>query len=113
MSIPVDVKVALIERLAEAGMSTIEAGSFVNPQWVPQMAGSDEVFHAISRREGVRYTALTPNLVGLERAIDCGVNEVAILAPLLRRSRKRISTAALQRACNGLKKSCSVLSRRV
>ncbi|MEY3017228.1 MAG: hypothetical protein RL336_363, partial [Pseudomonadota bacterium] len=78
MSIPVDVKVALIERLAEAGMSTIEAGSFVNPQWVPQMAGSDEVFHALSRREGVRYTALTPNLVGLERAIDCGVNEVAI-----------------------------------
>jgi hydroxymethylglutaryl-CoA lyase len=78
MSIPVDVKVSLIERLAEAGMSTIEAGSFVNPQWVPQMAGSDEVFHALSRREGVRYTALTPNLVGLERAIDCGVNEVAI-----------------------------------
>ena len=78
MAIPVDVKVALIEGLAKAGLTTIEAGSFVNPQWVPQMAGSDEVFHALSRREGVRYTALTPNLMGLERAIDCGVDEVAI-----------------------------------
>jgi hydroxymethylglutaryl-CoA lyase len=74
------VKIALIEQLADAGVRYIEAGSFVNPQWVPQMAGSDEVFRGISRKPGVTYAALTPNLKGFERALASGATEVAIFA---------------------------------
>ena len=80
LSISTDVKVTLIEKLAAAGMSYIEAGSFVNPQWVPQMAGSDEVFQKVSRQPGVAYVALTPNLKGFERALAAGATEVAIFA---------------------------------
>ena len=80
LSISTDVKVTLIEKLAAAGVSYIEAGSFVNPQWVPQMAGSDEVFQKVSRQPGVTYAALTPNLKGFERALAAGATEVAIFA---------------------------------
>jgi len=73
-------KVALIEQLAAAGLRTIEAGSFVNPQAVPQMAGSEAVFEQIERRPGVSYVALTPNIKGFERALAAGVSEVAIFA---------------------------------
>ena len=71
-------KVALIEQLAEAGLKAIESGSFVSPKWVPQMAGSEAVFGAIKPKPGVTYSALTPNLRGLERAIATGVKEVAV-----------------------------------
>lgn len=73
-------KVELIDQLTEAGVSYIEAGSFVNPKWVPQMAGSDEVFQQITRKDGVTYGALTPNIQGYQRAVDSGVSEVAIFA---------------------------------
>jgi hydroxymethylglutaryl-CoA lyase len=79
-SIPASVKIALIEKLVAAGLSYIEAGSFVNPKWVPQMAGSEEVFTGIQRREGVTYAALTPNFKGFERALAVQANEVAIFA---------------------------------
>jgi hydroxymethylglutaryl-CoA lyase len=77
---PIDAatKVALIEQLVEAGIVYVEAGSFVNPKWIPQMAGSEEVFRQINRVEGVTYAALTPNLQGFERAISVGAEEVAI-----------------------------------
>ena len=74
------VKIELIHRLADAGLSYIEAGSFVNPKWVPQMAGSDEVFQSIKRTDGVTYAALTPNFQGFERAASVNVSEVAIFA---------------------------------
>lgn len=74
------IKVQLIEKLADAGVSYIEAGSFVNPKWIPQMAGSDEVFQQISRKEGVTYAALTPNMQGYQRAVESGATEVAIFA---------------------------------
>ena len=73
-------KVRLIDDLAHAGHKVIEAGSFVNPKWVPQMADSEQVFAAITRHTGVRYAALTPNLLGFERALAAGANEVAIFA---------------------------------
>ncbi len=79
-SIPASVKIALIEKLVDAGLHYIEAGSFVNPKWVPQMAGSEEVFAGVQRREGVTYAALTPNLKGFERALSVQANEVAIFA---------------------------------
>ncbi len=79
-SIALAAKVQLIDDLADAGHTCIEAGSFVNPQWVPQMADSEQVFAGISRRAGVRYCALTPNLRGFERALAAGADEVAIFA---------------------------------
>jgi hydroxymethylglutaryl-CoA lyase len=75
-----DTKVELIHQLAEAGVSHIEAGSFVNPKWIPQMAGSEQVFQKISRLEGVTYAALTPNMQGYQRATESGASEVAIFA---------------------------------
>lgn len=73
-----ETKVALIEQLADAGIQTIESGSFVSPKWVPQMAGSEAVFGTIKQKEGVTYSALTPNMRGLERAISAEVSEVAV-----------------------------------
>jgi hydroxymethylglutaryl-CoA lyase len=72
------VKVTLIERLAEAGCRVIEAGAFVSPKWVPQMADTAEVLAALHRKAGVRYPVLVPNLEGLERARAAGVEEVAV-----------------------------------
>lgn len=76
--IHVDDKVELINQLSQTGLKHIEAGSFVSPKWVPQMANSSQVFNKIDRAPGIRYSALTPNLVGLDAAIGSGVDEVAI-----------------------------------
>lgn len=77
-TIPLASKLQLVDDLADAGLRVIEAGSFVNPKWVPQMADSEDVFAGITRRSGVRYTCLTPNLKGFERAIAAGADEVAV-----------------------------------
>ena len=61
-------------------MRYIEAGSFVNPQWVPQMADSAEVFTGMARKSGVTYAALVPNLKGCERALSAGADELAVFA---------------------------------
>ncbi|WP_217699396.1 hydroxymethylglutaryl-CoA lyase [Pseudomonas fluorescens] len=74
------VRVQLLERLARAGLRTIEAGAFVSPRWVPQMAGSDEVFKALPVRADVTWTALVPNIQGLEAAMTAGCREVAVFA---------------------------------
>jgi hydroxymethylglutaryl-CoA lyase len=79
-AVPVDVKVALIESLADAGLKTIEAGSFVSPKWVPQMAGTAEVLARIRRAAGVSYPVLVPNLQGLDAAVDAQVDQVAVFA---------------------------------
>ncbi|MFN9527729.1 MAG: hydroxymethylglutaryl-CoA lyase [Pseudomonadaceae bacterium] len=73
-------KVRLVDDLTVAGLSYIEVGSFVSPKWVPQMAGSAEVFAGIQRQPGVTYAALTPNLKGLEAALEAKVEEVAVFA---------------------------------
>jgi hydroxymethylglutaryl-CoA lyase len=78
--VPVEVKVSLIEALADAGLKSIEAGSFVSPKWVPQMAGTAEVLARIRRAAGVSYPVLAPNLKGLEAAIDAGAQEIAVFA---------------------------------
>ncbi|WP_412513500.1 hydroxymethylglutaryl-CoA lyase [Shewanella indica] len=79
-SVSTQAKIALVEALADAGVKRIEAASFVSPKWVPQMADSGEVLRGISRRTGVCYSALTPNLKGLELALDAGADEVAVFA---------------------------------
>ncbi|AMK30984.1 hydroxymethylglutaryl-CoA lyase [Pseudomonas mosselii] len=73
-------KVQLVDDLSDAGLGYIEVGSFVSPKWVPQMAGSAEVFAGIRQREGVTYAALAPNLRGFEDALAAGVKEVAVFA---------------------------------
>ncbi|CAI8900320.1 MULTISPECIES: hydroxymethylglutaryl-CoA lyase [Pseudomonas] len=73
-------KVRLVDDLSAAGLSYIEVGSFVSPKWVPQMAGSAEVFANIQQHSGVTYAALAPNLRGFEDALAAGVKEVAVFA---------------------------------
>jgi hydroxymethylglutaryl-CoA lyase len=74
------VKLELLEQLADAGHTAIEATSFVSPKAVPQLADAEELMKRVQPRPGVRYTALVPNEVGLERAISAGVREIAIFA---------------------------------
>ncbi|MEY3200896.1 MAG: hypothetical protein RIR70_446 [Pseudomonadota bacterium] len=73
-------KLALIERLGEAGLKHIEATAFVSPKWVPQMADASEVMRGIAPRPGVSYSVLTPNLKGFEAALAAGAKEVAVFA---------------------------------
>jgi isopropylmalate/homocitrate/citramalate synthase len=73
-------KIEFVNRLSEAGLPVVEVSAFVSPKWVPQMADAAEVFAGITRRAGTRYSALVPNLAGLERATRAGVSEIAIFA---------------------------------
>ncbi|MFN7114455.1 MAG: hydroxymethylglutaryl-CoA lyase [Alphaproteobacteria bacterium] len=75
-----ETKIAFIDMLSDAGLQTIEAGAFVSPKWVPQMADSDKVFAGIQRRAGVSYPALVPNEKGMAAALAAGVREVAVFA---------------------------------
>jgi hydroxymethylglutaryl-CoA lyase len=72
------LRVGLIERLADCGLTTIECGSFVSPRWVPQMANTDEVLATLRRKPGVSYPVLVPNLQGLEDALAAGAEEIAV-----------------------------------
>jgi hydroxymethylglutaryl-CoA lyase len=76
--VPTDVKIELIERLADAGLPAVEATAFVSPKWIPQMADHTEVLERIRRKPGVSYPVLTPNLKGFESARAAGATEVAI-----------------------------------
>ena len=74
--VPLETKVALIDRLSETGLVAIEAGAFVSPKWVPQMADSAEVFRRIKQKPGVSYPVLVPNVKGLELALAAGAQEI-------------------------------------
>jgi hydroxymethylglutaryl-CoA lyase len=74
----VDDRVAFCERLLDAGLRVVEAGAFVSPRWVPQMAGSDEVLRRVRRREGTRLPVLVPNRKGYEAALSAGAREIAV-----------------------------------
>ncbi len=76
--VPLETKVALIDRLSEAGLPAVEAGAFVSPKWVPQMADSAEVLRRIRRRPGTAYPVLVPNEKGLEAALAAGAEEIAV-----------------------------------
>jgi len=79
-TVPVDVKIEFLTRLADAGLTTLEATSFVHPKWVPQLADAAELLAALPRRDGVRYPVLVPNERGLGRALDAGVADIAVFA---------------------------------
>ena len=77
-TIPADIKIALVDRLTAAGFVNIEAASFVSPKWVPQMATSGEVMEKIARKPGTIYSALVPNMKGLEAALAAKADEIVI-----------------------------------
>jgi hydroxymethylglutaryl-CoA lyase len=79
-SVSTEDKIGFVDLLGRAGLPVIEVTAFVSPKWVPQMADAAEVFAGIARRAGTRYTALVPNLAGLDRALAAGVKEIAIFA---------------------------------
>jgi isopropylmalate/homocitrate/citramalate synthase len=76
--VPTAARIELIDRLADAGLKTIESGSFVSPKWVPRMADTAEVMAGIRRRDDVSYPVLVPNMKGLEAAIAAGAGEIAV-----------------------------------
>lgn len=78
--VPVATKVEFINRLSDAGLKTVEAGAFVSPKWVPQMADTDKVYAAIDKKPGVSYPVLVPNAKGMEAAVATGVKEIAVFA---------------------------------
>jgi hydroxymethylglutaryl-CoA lyase len=77
-TVPTGAKIELVNRLADAGLPAVEAGAFVSPKWVPQMADSLEVLKGIRRRPGVSYPVLVPNMRGFESAVAANVDEIAI-----------------------------------
>ncbi|MDF2366948.1 hydroxymethylglutaryl-CoA lyase [Sneathiella sp.] len=87
--VPSDIKVELIERLVDAGVTAIETGSFVSPKWVPQMADTADVMAKLSRRKGVTYAVLTPNMKGYEGAIASGADEIEIFSAAAEMFNKR------------------------
>src|SRR5437879_11048425 len=99
-------KIEFENRLTAANLPVIEVSAFVSPKWVPQMADAADVFAGITRRPGTRYTALVPNLAGLDRAIAARIDEVAVFAATTETfSRKNInqgvdeSLAPYQQVC--------------
>ena len=79
-SVPAATKIDFIERLADAGLPVVEATSFVDPRWVPQLADAQEVMSGLTKKAGVRYPVLVPNAKGLKAALAAGVDEIAIFA---------------------------------
>ena len=78
--VPTKTKISLIEKLADAGLTKIEATSFVGPKWVPQLKDAHEVFTGIKRISGVSYPVLTPNMKGFERALEADAKEIAVFS---------------------------------
>jgi hydroxymethylglutaryl-CoA lyase len=79
-AVPAAVKIELVQRLQDAGLTEIEVTSFVSPKWVPQMADNAEVMAGIQRKPGVRYSVLTPNLQGYEAAVKTRPDEIVVFA---------------------------------
>jgi hydroxymethylglutaryl-CoA lyase len=99
-------KIAFIDRLSAAGLPVIEVSAFVSPKWVPQMADAAEVFAGISRAPRTRYTALVPNLAGLDRALAAGVREIAIFAAASETFSRKNINQGIADSLTGYKQVC-------
>jgi len=106
-TVSTNVKVDLIERLADAGLPAVEAGAFVSPKWVPQMADSEEVFRQIKRKDGVTYPALTPNMKGFERAVAVGVTEVGVFAAASETFSQRNTNCTIEESLERFRPVCA------
>jgi hydroxymethylglutaryl-CoA lyase len=78
IALSTEVKIDLVQRLADAGLPYVEVSSFVHPKWIPQLADADAVFAGIERTDDVRYAAMVPNLRGLQRARDADVSDLVL-----------------------------------
>jgi hydroxymethylglutaryl-CoA lyase len=106
--VPAATKIALVERLADAGLRTIEATSFVSPKWVPQLADAAEVYTGIRRRPGVAYPVPVPNETGYERARAVGVEEIAVFGAASEAFSRRNINASIEES---LQRFAPVLER--
>jgi len=93
--IPAETKIEFVNRLSRSGLAVIEAGAFVSPRWVPQMADSEAVLRGIDRRPGARYPVLVPNLQGLERALAAGAREIAVFTAASETFNRRNTNAGI------------------
>jgi hydroxymethylglutaryl-CoA lyase len=108
--VPTNTKIAFINRLTEAGLSHIEVTSFVSPRWVPQLADSSDVFDGIERKAGVVYSALVPNMLGLQRAIESKVKHVAVFTAASEIFNQRNTNASIAESIQRFKPLCKVAS---
>jgi len=106
-TVSTNVKVDLIERLAETGLPVVEAGAFVSPKWIPQMADSEDVFRQIRRKPGVTYPALTPNMKGFERAMAVEVTEVSVFAAASESFSKRNTNCSIEESLERFRPVCA------
>jgi isopropylmalate/homocitrate/citramalate synthase len=108
--VPTADKIAFVDLLSAAGLPVIEVSAFVSPKWIPAMADAGEVFAGITRRPGVRYTALVPNLAGLDRAHAAGVSEVAIFAAASETFSRRNINQTIDASLVGYRQVCEKAS---
>ena len=100
-------KIAFVDLLSAAQLPVIEVSAFVSPKWVPQMADASEVFAGISKRNGIRYTALVPNVAGLDRAMAAGVKEIAVFAASSETFSKKNINQSIDQSLAGYAEVCS------
>ena len=98
--VPTKTKISLIEKLADAGLTKIEATSFVSPKWVPQLKDAHEVFTGIKRITGVSYPVLTPNMKGFERALEADAKEIAVFSAASEAFTKKNTNCSIEESIN-------------
>jgi hydroxymethylglutaryl-CoA lyase len=106
VSVPTADKIAFVDRLSAANLPVIEVTAFVSPKWVPHMADAAAVFAGIARKPGIRYTALVPNVAGLERAVEAGVREIAVFASATETFSRRNINQSIDESLAGYKVVC-------
>ena len=100
--ISTSVKIELIERLANCGIPVVEAGAFVSPKWVPQMADTEAVMAGLNFLPGTRYPVLVPNMIGFERALETGVKEIAVFTAASESFSQRNTNCSIDESINRL-----------
>ena len=101
--VPTKTKISLIEKLADAGLTKIEATSFVSPKWVPQLKDAHEVFTGIKRIYGVSYPVLTPNMKGFERALEADAKEIAVFSAASEEFTQKNTNCSIEESINGFR----------
>ena len=99
-------KIEFVNRLSAAKPPVIEVSAFVSPKWVPQLADASEVFAGITRRPGIRYSALVPNLAGLERAVEAGVTDIAVFAASTETFSRRNINQSIDESIDNYRRVC-------
>ncbi len=94
--VPTEMKIAFIHALAETGVPEIEVTSFVSPRWVPQLADAEEVFRGLTRKPNVVYSALVPNMRGMERALSVGVRKIAVFTAASETFNRKNTNASIE-----------------